>query len=173
MTPQSLRKKALRETEKTEALLLAYANHPASSNMLWHGKSTLRGTCAVGAVWLANQLNKKYGLHAFVVHGIFEGESKREIEDKKHCWVICHNGDPQKSLVCDPTIRQFFDLGKTPPVKTPLVTTTGRSCSLGYIPKTRPIRFAFWPAHCHPFALNTEGINHQKQLEILHNQKNL
>lgn len=162
MTPQRIRAITKKETLLVESLLLAYALHPASANMPWHGKTSLRGTCAIGAVALANRL-RNLGLEATPIFGDYTGPQPHHIKDPKHCWVVCHNGNTEAGIfLCDPTFRQFSPTGKT---LSPPITTLKKSCQLGFIPKSQPKKFAFWPSHCHPFAKNAMGTNHQIWLE--------
>lgn len=164
MRPAKIRRIATEETRTVTDLLTGYILHPASANMPWHGKTNLRGTCAIAAVALCARLKAK-GLEASPIHGLFDPPEptkgfNHQITDRKHCWVICHNGSTEVGIyLCDPTIQQFF---QTP--RETLVVTPHQSCLMGFIPKSQPKTFKAWPDHCHPFAKNALGCDHQSWL---------
>ena len=158
------------QTQKAQSLLIGYAFHPVSANMPWHGSLTLQGMCAIGAVLLTSLLEKE-GLEAHPVFGEYRDptqilEDDQSSQGNKHCWSICHLQEtPGEMLICDPTIRQFWDERETPL----RITSHQESRQLGFHPKSKPNTFKNWPEHCHPLAKNALGCDHQTWLN--HHQK--
>lgn len=161
MTTAKIRSLAIARTKEIENLLIAYAFHPASANMLWHGRATLRGMCAIGSVLLAEKLQED-GLEAYPVFGYFLPPSPLpdHIKDHGHCWVVCHNGSTKKGIyLCDPTGRQFS------PNLVSHILPLRNARKQGYHPKGKPRHFTKWPPHCHPHHKNAMGCDHQTWLK--------